>query len=350
MPNIKLLKEPGYIYDLSFIFFLHFNREVCLEKFTVDSKPDAERFARIEKDFGEIPDDLYVFFHALESDRCFFSLNYFVRYQNRFATDYNMELLQKDLSDYPTVIKRMLQFYFPNLQEQEIETCTASVGELFEVIKASDYTDTEKLRLYEFFINPIPYIQKLQFELMQKHMLLSAYYEKNYAQILTAFNDLSFDVLSEQLKTVKNLNCKEMESQEFYLSFCLMNKNCICYYANDLGVTFLLGVDYVATVKFLNTKRDKVKLDEFGSALGEESRIRMLDILLERGPLTCKEFEKEFQFSGSTAYHHLMILTKSGAVKTHNEGKTVFYSVNEQHFDAVIEVLKKYSTQRRRKL
>lgn len=349
MPNIKLLKEPGYIFDLAFIFFLHFNREVCLEKFTVNSKPDAEHFARIEKDFGEISNDLYVFFHALESDRCFFSLNYFSHYQDHFATDFGIELLQKELSDYPTVIKRMIRFYFCNLQDQEVEKYASSASELFELIKQSDYTDSEKLRLYEFFINPVPYIQKLQFELMQKHMLLSAYYEKRYTKMLEAFNELTFDVLNEQLKPINDIDYLIDDNEDIYLSFCLLNKNCIYFFPTQTGVTFLFGIDYLSTIKHLQCKEDAIKLDEFGSAISEESRVRMLDIMLERGPLTCKAFEKVFRFSGSTAYHHLTILTKYGVVKTHNEGKTVLYSINEQHFDAVIDALKKYSTQRRRR-
>ena len=88
-----------------------------------------------------------------------------------------------------------------------------------------------------------------------------------------------------------------------------------------------------------------VKLDEFGSALGEESRVRMLDFMLERKEITCKDLERTFNFSGSTAYHHLTILLRYGVVKTRNEGKTVLYSVNQTHFDAVVKVLKKYTTE-----
>lgn len=349
MPNIKLLKEPGYIYDLSFIFFLRFNQELCREKMTVNTKTDSEDFLRIAKNFGDISDDLYVFFHALENDRCFFSVNYLGAYKDRFATDYGMDLIQNELSDYSVVIKRMIQFYFRDLQEQEIEKYRSSASELFDLIKKSDYTDTEKLKLYEFFINPTPYIQKLQFELMQKHVQLSAYYEKNYLKMLEAFNDLTFDVLTEQLKPIRNFDFMNECGEQFYLSFCLLHKNCIFIYALDNDIACLLGVDYLSTIQHLQDKDNRVQLDEFGSALSELSRVKMLDMMLERGALTCKEFEKEFHFSGSTAYHHLTILTKYGVVKTHNEGKTVYYSVNEQHFDTVIEKLEKYSTQRRRR-
>ncbi len=348
MPNIKLLKEPGYIYDLSFLFLWRFNPEVCREEFALYLKSDSEYFLKITKEFGDISDELYVFFHALESERCFFLMHYFSEYQNRFATDYSMGLVQKELSDYPTVIRRMIGFYFPDLQAEKIEKCAMSAGELFEVIKLSDYSDTEKLRLYEFFINPVPYIQKLQFELMQKHVLLSAYYEKNYTKMLSAFNELSFDMLSEQFGSHFDFSFIQEKNETFYLSYCLLRKNCISFFPNQCGLVCCLGTDYATTLRYLSKRTEGVKLEEIGAALSEASRVKILDVILERGEITCKELEKVFEFSGSTAYHHLMVLTKSKVLKTRNEGKTVYYSINERHIDATMDALKKYSSQRRR--
>ena len=68
-------------------------------------------------------------------------------------------------------------------------------------------------------------------------------------------------------------------------------------------------------------------------------------MLLEKPEITCKELERVFSFSGSTAYHHLSILTKSGALKLRNEGKIIYYSLNRLFFDSMIDLLKAFSNQ-----
>ena len=191
MQKIKLIKEPAYIYDLLFVFFLKYNTESCMKHFVNKENAEEEKafYEQVLKDFSPISDDLYVFFHAQQNGRCFLTHSYFTHYKSQFTTDYNFEFLQKELSNYPEVIKRLINFYFYDLTEEEVEACTSSNVELFEVIKRSNYSDTERSRLYEFFMNPNPYIQKLQYELMSKQLQLAVYYEKNYELITFNYYD-----------------------------------------------------------------------------------------------------------------------------------------------------------------
>lgn len=349
MPNIKLIKEPGYIFDLLFIFFLKYNTEYCMEMFVNQKKEteDKEFYQQILKDFSPISDDLYVFFHAQKNGRCFFVHSYFDHYKNNFTSDYNFEFLQRELSNYEEVVRRAVQFYFYDLSEEEMETCIHSNVKFFEVIKNSDYTDTEKSRFYEFFINPSPYIQKLQYELMAKEVQLSAYYEKNYLSILDAYNQLTIDILIDQLKPLKDLSFFKNDESQLLVSFCLINRECIrCMPMVDASV-YLLGNEYMSGIEAIQSACEPINLYEVGTALSEESRVKMLDLMLEKNEITCKDLERTFNFSGSTAYHHLTILLKYGVIKTRNEGKTIFYSVNNKSFDAVIDVLNKYSSNKK---
>ena len=68
-----------------------------------------------------------------------------------------------------------------------------------------------------------------------------------------------------------------------------------------------------------------------------------MKLLSERKEVTCKDLEKEVNFSGSTAYHHISLLTKAGAVKVRNEGKTIYYSINKEFFNTLVEQLKEFS-------
>ena len=345
MTKIKLLKEPGFIYDLIFLFYLKFNTKQCIKKLE-NSEQDSEDvrfFNDILEQFSEIPEDLYVFFHALDNDRCFIASCYFNQYQDRFTSTYDFKFLQNELSDKERLIRNLVKFYFHDITDEELESCMKSNIRLFSHIKQSDYSVEEKSRLYEFIINPEPYIQTIQFELMSKNFLLSQYYEKNYQKILEIFNQTTFDTLTEQVKDVRDLSFLKQSNQCLYVSYCLANRYCLNLFFTQEGALYLLGYKYLSTLKIIKDQKKDVELQGLGSALCEESRVKILELLLEREEVTCKDLEKLFSFSGSTAYHHMTMMVKNGLVKTRNEGKTIFYSINNAYFSAVIGVLSKFA-------
>ena len=348
MQNIKLLKEPGYVTDLNYIFFYHFNKEYCLAHHINDNNVEKEKahYEQISGLFGAIPDDLYVFFHALDNGIGFFGLNYINKYQRLFVSDYSLSLIQNELSNYSQVVERVVRFYFPKINKEDAQKLINSKVDLFELVKKSDYSDSEKSRLYEFFMSPVPYIQKLQYELMQKDVQLSVYYEKNYDQFIRLFNNLTFDVISDQVSPLKKLDLLKGEIEFLYLSICLINKNHINFAPIDDSLICFFGYDYISTIEHLRNRRENFKLDDIGSALSEASRVQILDVMQERGEINCKELEKIFNFSGSTAYHHLSLMLKYGVIKTRNIGKTIYYSVNEACFENLIEYLKKYTNRK----
>lgn len=345
MQNIKLVKDPGYLNDLNYIFFSYFNKEYCLQHHINKDDVEGEKahYEQIAKLFGAIPDDLYVFFHALENGIGFFHFNYISKYKAHFTLDYDFSFVQKELSNYSKVVERLIRFYFPNINKEEAQHLVESREELFELVKRSAYSDTEKSRLYEFFMMPVSYIQKLQYELMAKELLLSAYYEKNYSHILDTYNGLSYEIIAKQIEPLEITGLLINEQDELYLSFCLINKNYVNFSPLENGFVCLFGYDYLCTINYLQSRQEKFKLDDIGSALSEASRVQILELMQERGEINCKELERVFNFSGSTAYHHLSLMLKYGVIKTRNIGKTIYYSVNQECFEALIGYLKKFT-------
>lgn len=345
MKKIQLLKEPGYIYDLNFIFCLRFNFDFYVNQLPDDEKK-AERiifFKNVLKQFGDISDDLYVFFHTIETGKAFLPTCYFTPYHKQFSSKYNFDFFSNLLQDKDSVVRSLIKFYFYDLNDEVINNCQASYVQLFSHIKNSKYSDAEKSKLYEFFINPTPYINKLQAELLSKEIFLSQYYKNNYEKIIDAFNQISYELLNEQLKDFRKLDFLEKENEEIYISYCLLNKYCFYFCYLDNGFMHILGYDYLSLLDFIKKERKAPSLNSLGNALCEESRVKILNFLLEHEEVTCKDLEKEFSFSGSTAYHHITIMVKAGVVKTRNEGKTILYSLSKNYFDAIIGVLSKYS-------
>lgn len=179
MPKIRLLKEPGYIYDLLFIFILRFNKQFLLNELNTNGKQseNIEYFDDLLEQFSDIPEDLYIFFHTLEHGRCFLTTQYFYPYKEQFTTTFNFKFFQNELLDKERLIRNLIRFYFCELSEEKLIECINSETAIFLCIKNSNYSDTEKSRLYEFFLDPEPYLQTLQFELMAKELMLSQYYK-----------------------------------------------------------------------------------------------------------------------------------------------------------------------------
>lgn len=341
--KIQLLKEPGYIYDLNFIFCLKFNTQLYIDTLPNDNKKEENinYFKEVLNRFDDIPNDLYIFFHAIETGRTFLSSCYFIPYRNNFSKSYNFKFLQKELSDQDKLLRKVIKFYFDELDDDAVEQCATSLNKICHYIKNSDYSDEEKTKLYEFFLEPTTHIQALLYELIAKDFMLSEYYKDNYQKIIDVYNQTTYELLHEQMKGINDLSLLNDE-YNVYVSYCLLNKFCINFYLLDNGCISLLGYDYINVLGFVKEKGREPDLCSLGTALCEESRIKILKFLLEREEVTCKDLEKEFSFSGSTAYHHINIMAKSGLIKTRNEGKTILYSLNEKYISNIISVFNKF--------
>ena len=338
MSRPKLLKQPGYIYDLNFIFFFKFNTELCVE-FIPDNDQKDTTVAELHKmmaDFGDIPEDLYVFFHAIETGRSFLPFFYFGPYKNEFVDNYSLDFLQDKLTDTDKLVRRIIKFYFYQLDDEETELCANSTEKIFSIIKGSAYSDEEKIKLYEFFINPSRYIQLLRSELTKKDILLTEYYKKNYQNALDVYDKTTDASLCEQ---IKNPNLDSFRGDgELYVSYCLLNFLCVCCFSIPQGAIALLGYRYLENYSEENAATVP-SLCTFGNALCEESRVKILKFIIERGEVTCKDLERNFSISGSTAYHHITVMTKARLIKTRNEGKTILYSLNKKFVAEIINAL-----------
>ena len=345
--RIRLLREPGFIYDLNFIFYLKFNTNLYIEKYIPDDDNKEKNIKYINDiitHFGNISDDLYVFYHAIEPDRVFVTTEYFYPYQSKFDDGYDLEFLQNELTDSEKLIRKMIKFYFHELDGLSLNECISSHKKLVSHIKNSNYSSDEKSKLYEFFADPEPYIKTLQYELMSKSVVLTEYYKENSFKIMDAYGNTTVDGLKEQLKDLRDLSFLDGYDQSLFVSFSLLNKWCIfCCYLNE-GLLTILSCDYVSAIEFAKELCQEADLYTFGHSLDDESRLNIFRFVHKRGEITCKDLEREFDFSGSTAYHHIAIMTKTGILKTRNEGKTVLYSLNKKYISSIIETLNNYLT------
>jgi DNA-binding transcriptional ArsR family regulator len=327
MKKVVLLQEPSFLWDLYFVFYLRFNfKTIFKEPFP---NKDTEEFATACKNtlvrFGSFPDELAIFFKKYNrTESTFISDKYLKCFEKNFVKEYNIDFLQQELSDHNEVVLRMLSFYFEEIEPDKLEECLASKEKLFEHIKKSKLSMEEKVNLYEFFMTPMQYILTLQRTLIEKRAILADFYKENYKKIVDAYDQIAVNELNSRM------NISEDALLEGYVSYCLIDKFHFDLAINSQSYLYILGNEYeYALEKTDRTARSSV--ESFCYAFCEKNRVDILRLIRERGEVTCKDLERHFRFSGSTAYHHLSLLSRAGILKTRNEGKAIFYSINKEY-------------------
>ena len=77
-------------------------------------------------------------------------------------------------------------------------------------------------------------------------------------------------------------------------------------------------------------------LSEFYKIFGDQTRLRILDLLLNK-PLCVNEISEKLDVSQSAISHQLKILRLSKVVKTETNGKKVYYSISDDHIKIILK-------------
>lgn len=95
------------------------------------------------------------------------------------------------------------------------------------------------------------------------------------------------------------------------------------------------------------------KIAEFYKALGDETRLTILDMLARQEMCACEIIAK-LGMSQPAVSHHLKILRQAELVRDKKGGKWIYYSLNERVFDSIFpndaEVIESYAEPIKRKL
>lgn len=71
------------------------------------------------------------------------------------------------------------------------------------------------------------------------------------------------------------------------------------------------------------------KIAEFYKALGDESRLKIINMLSDQEMCVC-EIIDNLKMSQPAVSHHLKILRQAGIVKDSREGKWIYYTLNSE--------------------
>ena len=86
----------------------------------------------------------------------------------------------------------------------------------------------------------------------------------------------------------------------------------------------------------LHSKELLVGLSEFYKIFGDPTRLRILDVLINK-PLCVNEISEILNISQSAISHQLKNLRSSNVVKTEKVGKNVYYSISDDHIKIILK-------------
>ena len=78
------------------------------------------------------------------------------------------------------------------------------------------------------------------------------------------------------------------------------------------------------------------ELAELFKVFGDSTRIRILHVLFDTEELSVSEIAVKVDMTVSAVSHQLRILRTSNLIKSRKEGKTVFYSLADEHVKTII--------------
>lgn len=86
----------------------------------------------------------------------------------------------------------------------------------------------------------------------------------------------------------------------------------------------------------LHSKELLYGLSEFYKIFGDQTRLRILDALLNK-PLCVNEISELLNMTQSAISHQLKNLRTSNLVKTDKIGKNVYYSISDEHIKIILK-------------
>jgi len=88
--------------------------------------------------------------------------------------------------------------------------------------------------------------------------------------------------------------------------------------------------------KITNAENELFDLAELFKVFGDSTRIRILNALFHQKELSVSELAQQLSMTVSAVSHQLRILRTSDLVRSRRDGKTVFYSLADDHVKTII--------------
>lgn len=329
MQNIKYVKQPGYIYDIIFVPVLYFNKELICRKFVNKEKgtQDADFYQEILNKFPPFPEELSPFFHMKDDGICLMSSHYWHNGLDHFFNDEDINYLYGVLSDTEELKRTLIEYYLPSNEEEEKPE---TVFDINHRLLKSKLPDKVKMWVTAILANPEEYSKLLIETLKKVEEFVKEYHKHHNDKIEKLYEGFDIQKVQDALNT---LNTKYyFEEKEAMLSVSIIQINVLCFNIIYGKTCFVSGINGMEMLEqdCLNIKKNDISL--FGKIISDASRIKILQMLVDKGEMSTGDIAHGLSSALPSTYYHLDMMLGAEMLRSRNQGRTVFYKINEEYF------------------
>jgi DNA-binding transcriptional ArsR family regulator len=337
MNNIKFYNEPSFVFDLITLFVYKYDKKNVVNKLNVNNADNFENVIdSIIKD-SIFPKELLPFFYSKEND---------VNQDNMsFATQtFLYDLFNMDIEKYSfnnvikaidevDIFRKMVKFY----TNDDVIDIDLSPKEFYKILDKINVSDSIKLYMIYFNDNKKQYVELFKNQLIEKSELLKEYYQKNENIINEVKKQTEDEVLLNKIRELNNIVIDDQSK----LCFSISPLYELALWQPKTNV-IILGYDLFNKIDEINTEIIKLDFINIGRVISERTRLDLLNLLKKEGEKSTSDLANLHKVALPTMFYHLNMMYMAKMVTTRNEGRKVYYRLNNEFFSQFSEKMKNY--------
>lgn len=322
--NVLFRKNLGYLFDVcNIIICKTAPREAWIRDYIShgNEEYDLRCIEHTLDRFNMVNDKLLLLsFKTHKTNSLLSSL--FIQYANAFYDAWSKESFVSYISDVNVLKQALVHHYLGDNVEPD--------NVLQRITSDSEIPVHIKYLLMDFFLFPDSFTQMFKDVLFDVFQEMDRYYNENLNIILECQESFNIEKLLDIDLPVKRIASWKKRLDTAYVSFSIFSKYQIAKDKAEKSGWLILGNEY----KYYFSEYTNLPVDvaSFGNALGDKLRVKILELIVEKGEMTLAQLAKEMNVVNTIAIYHLDILKKENLLLHRYQGRQVFYCINVDQF------------------
>lgn len=334
--NINYIKEPGFIYDLLTMIILVLNKDSYiaeLKRRNHCKDEDLLFYENIINQCDKISEDILPFFYIEKNSPCFMSTYYFMFKKNMISHTVN-DLLN-ELSDTELLKNNLTEYYFGAANKNN--------SNYFELIEDTNLNYNLKYRLTRVF-SDIPRSSKMVIDYIKKMIpVLDNIYTGFDEIIKEKVNMLNNEkIINSVFSLLKTDTSNIRENMNISISIINRYIGFISVW-NDI-LLLLLGDGFIDNIDLDKEEDNNINIDlySFGKIISDPTRFKIYELLKENKEIYTSEICERLNMTITSVSYHLNMMVLEKLLKSRNEGRKVFYSINNDYLLSLSNMVLSY--------
>ena len=324
--RFKYFPDPGIIIDVIKLISVKLNNKSYV------NSPSTLRYADSDEtlylideaaSFPEPPKELLLFFYKADSQSINFMTSYVTQLLEKNFTSFSLSSLQETISDFNSFAPELFTFYFGSADYYNTN---------YESTIRSNSTLPAEIKLYllGFCVNCAAYLQPLFSTLKTYYVYISDHYLAQHPKFTP--DPVTFQKLISHVYSNKS---SLFFSRPIAYSYCIIMRKYLCINTSSSYSWFITGFQFDEIVSSITASSQVMNIEKVCAALGDPSRMQIIQYLLTHSNQTAKDFTSLLHLSPTSVHHHFNVLRDANLVLYHRKKSGVLYNINLPIFKEV---------------